>query len=492
MNETFNLDETSKVFIYGCGTVGKEAADKLPACIPNIKGYIDRNAKNIKIFENYPVYDLETLKDVYEKDDVVIITLNNGLEHEKVAQSLFSAYGINKILYIPMHVQSTYLDRLKLLELYKKFFTFDFKKIEDIPVYSPQEKFSDEKIINATNGWVYFWCPICYIYDYWDYIEIDVKELINNSRYANFLNWFLKASMERSDFYKLVKFKEMKYDPRYISLYKWIEDDSADVTPYLKGLKYLYLLNPLINNTDPQLHLAHRRELKKVLEDALKYDVNFFTNVPATAYWGEEFFIIQDGRHRTHFLISRGYDRVPIRVTIKDFEQYLACKGVKNKLRTFNISIKDTFIIYGAAHRGKDILFRLKKQGISVECFLDKRADELVEVEGVKVVHPDNYFGDKGNNVVVLAISDPVPVANRLQSLGFKKLIYKVFQVFQYKNLPIELKMMDKAFRHLMDGKMGGVLKIYLNILRIWIYALQIIPLLLKTQTLSSFVYRWI
>ena len=122
MNETFNLDETSKVFIYGCGIVGKEAADKLPACIPNIKGYIDRNAKNIKIFENYPVYDLDSLKDVYEKDDVVIITLNNGLEHEKVAQALFSQCGINKILYIPMHVQSTYIDRLKLLELYKKIF----------------------------------------------------------------------------------------------------------------------------------------------------------------------------------------------------------------------------------------------------------------------------------------------------------------------------------------------------------------------------------
>ena len=73
----------------------------------------------------------------------------------------------------------------------------------------------------------------------------------------------------------------------------------------------------------------------------------------------------------------------------------------------------------------------------------------------MKVIHPDNYSGDKENNVVILAISDPVPVANRLQSLGFKKLIYKVFQVFQYKNLPIELKMMDKAFRQLMDG-VGG------------------------------------
>lgn len=128
MNETFNLDETSKVFIYGCGTVGKETADKLPACIPHIKGFIDRNAKNIKVFENYPVYDLDSLKDVYDKDDVVIITLNNTFEHEKVAQSLFSQCGINKILYIPMHVQSTYIDRANLLEFYKKFFTFDFKK----------------------------------------------------------------------------------------------------------------------------------------------------------------------------------------------------------------------------------------------------------------------------------------------------------------------------------------------------------------------------
>ena len=236
MNETFNLDETSKVFIYGCGTAGKEAADKLPACIPNIKGYIDRNAKNIKIFENYPVYDLETLKDVYEKDDVVIITLNNGLEHEKVAKTLFSAYGINKIRYIPMHVQSTYLDRLKLLELYKKFFTFDFKKIEDIPVYSPQEKFADEKIIDVVNGYVYFWCPIRYIYDYFDCYFYQADNLkfyaIDNSKNKREL--------------KLDDFKEMKYDPRYTSLYRWIQDDSADVTPYLEMVKDLYIKKYLI------------------------------------------------------------------------------------------------------------------------------------------------------------------------------------------------------------------------------------------------------
>ena len=94
--------------------------------------------------------------------------------------------------------------------------------------------------------------------------------------------------------------------------------------------KFIYAVHtPSINKTiiDMNDYLEHRRELTKVFEDALKYDITFFTNTPATAYWGEEFFIIQDGRHRTHFLISRGYDRVPIRVTIEDFEKYIAYKG---------------------------------------------------------------------------------------------------------------------------------------------------------------------
>lgn len=140
-------------------------------------------------------------------------------------------------------------------------------------------------------------------------------------------NWIIRGQFERSDFYKFIEFKEIKYHPSYISLYKWIEDDSANVTPYLNHLKYAYSLMTLLIPTDPQTILDNRRELTRVFEDALKYDMTFFTKTPATAYWGEEFIIIQDGRHRSHFLISKGYDRVPIRVTIKDFEKYIAYKG---------------------------------------------------------------------------------------------------------------------------------------------------------------------
>ena len=458
MNETFNLDETSGIFIYSAGTTGRHVCQKMLGGNFNVKGFIYRNAQNIKIYENLPVYTLSELKNVYKAEDVVIVALNNGLEHETVARTIFLECGINKIIYLHMHVQSNYEQRHKFQRLYKAIYSSNFKVMKDIPIYKLDENFHDIKIIGVFGDQVYFWCPISELYG------------SGPEGFSKFINSY------HDDFYN------------------WLENKDVDISRYLSFI-------PHKNRTPDEIKnwLNDRAELVRIFEDALKYDINFFTDSPAEAYWNwdKNFWVAWDGGHRTFFLIHHGYDRVPIRVPLKDFEQYIAykeklTKEKKNKLKTFNVSAKDTFIIYGAAHRGKDILTRLKNQGFSVECFLDKRADELVEVEGVKVVHPDNYFGDKGNNVVVLAISDPVPVANRLKSLGFKKLIYKVFQVFQYKNLPIELKMMDKAFRQLMDGKMGGVLKIYLNILRIWTYALQIMPLLLKTQTLSSFVYRWI
>ena len=92
------------------------------------------------------------------------------------------------------------------------------KKIEDIPVYSPQEKFSDEKIIDVVNGYVYFWCPICYIYDYTDFYKIDPKEVNKNSIYADLYKCMNNGVFVRSDLYKFVKFKEIKYDHCYTSL----------------------------------------------------------------------------------------------------------------------------------------------------------------------------------------------------------------------------------------------------------------------------------
>ena len=116
----------------------------------------------------------------------------------------------------------------------------------------------------------------------------------------------------------------------------------------------------------------------------------------------------------------------------------------------FTVSDKSNIIIYGAAHLGKEALYRLNNKGFKVECFLDRRADELIEVEGVKVIRAEDYSGDKKNAIVIMGVSNPMSVANRLYQLGFNKMIFKVVQ---WQNLPSDIQAISDAFQYLMNGK---------------------------------------
>ena len=52
--------------------------------------------------------------------------------------------------------------------------------------------------------------------------------------------------------------------------------------------------------------------------------MNFFIQSPARAVWnGKNGFYVLDGCHRSHFLISEGYDRVPIFVSSIDYDSFI-------------------------------------------------------------------------------------------------------------------------------------------------------------------------
>ena len=63
-------------------------------------------------------------------------------------------------------------------------------------------------------------------------------------------------------------------------------------------------------------------------------------------------------------------------------------------MKTYKLSKEYNYVIYGAAFLGVQILTGLKNSGYNVNAFLDKRASELKEVEGVKVYEPQSYKSD--------------------------------------------------------------------------------------------------
>jgi len=88
------------------------------------------------------------------------------------------------------------------------------------------------------------------------------------------------------------------------------------------------------------------------------------------------------------------------------------------------------YVIYGAAFMGDFMEQGLRKAGYQVSAFLDKRADKLQMLNGIRIYHPDKFKDDdKDNTVVIVAITNPFEhpmVARYLVDKGYKKVIYKM------------------------------------------------------------------
>ena len=68
-------------------------------------------------------------------------------------------------------------------------------------------------------------------------------------------------------------------------------------------------------------------------------------------------------------------------------------------MKTYKLSKEYNYVIYGAAFLGVQILTGLRNSGYNVNAFLDKRASELKEVEGVKVYEPQSYKSDNKEKI---------------------------------------------------------------------------------------------
>ncbi len=93
--------------------------------------------------------------------------------------------------------------------------------------------------------------------------------------------------------------------------------------------------------------------------------------------------------------------------------------------------LKDNpFVIYGASFVGKNILDTLEQYEWNVKYFLDKDADVIPEVKGIKVYNPyhEELQVDPERDIVFIAVTDAsehVKIANFLLKKGYKKILLK-------------------------------------------------------------------
>lgn len=288
------------ILLYGENFFAKQTYRCLEENGYNVKGYIDQ--KYLNKYEGEIIRigpDNVKMLTGEGRDYIVIICLQNGLQHEKVAEILYSK-GMDKIIYLPMSIGGTLREQEIYRRIYRSIQEFHYEEIEEVPVYSKME---NELLLIIDKGkWgISFWCPM---------------EYLHSSTAAMILNNAPEGS-------KKMKAKFLEYadvpieeDRPYIELFKWLRGETADVDFYLTAMERL-------TEAEKRTLLADRKNLYDVYEQSFSYNMPFFMDSPARGVWNSEgYFNILDGMHRVQYLYSKGYQKMPIITTAEEYQQF--------------------------------------------------------------------------------------------------------------------------------------------------------------------------
>lgn len=292
----FDLDCNSNIWIYGAGEKGKEYCIELQKQGYKVVGFLDEHLNETEKICGLCIYHLGNFVCTDKDRAIIILSLRNGMEQERVAKELVKL-GFNKLLYLPMKMEQSLFDRRMYRENYARLCCYNFANIKKVPLYSKND--TNIIVINKSNGKISFWCPIVWLHSFLE-CENEIKK-----------RW--KIDIDISNYYRDKRIEEIY---SYRRLFCFLEKGEADISDYMKMLGR-------ITEEQQKSFIEDRKELYAVFEQAYKYDMSFFTDSPSLCTWNNNgYFNMYDGMHRAQYLMSKGYREVPILVTEKDFLKY--------------------------------------------------------------------------------------------------------------------------------------------------------------------------
>lgn len=271
--EVFHVTKTDNIWIYGYGKRGNDLYELLSRRSYRIVGFIDRNAERINHDGSVRMVISPDEGLVNIKNDIVIISLMNGMEHDQTARMLYR-YGIEKIIYSPMQIATNYDDRRRMRHIFSETLEGRLQEITDIPRFTIDEnQYPLVRIIANRERFVSAWWPV-------DAFCFDSKtEMIIEA---------------------------------YIDFQRFLNGDATDIEPYFK-----YVGD--VGNREKWI--LSRKKLFALYKDALRYDTSFFTDAPSPCSFFDQKLVMIEGVTRATFLMWSGYHEIPIIALKNDFER---------------------------------------------------------------------------------------------------------------------------------------------------------------------------
>jgi len=291
---SFALTGSESILIYGAGEQGKELVSLFRENGFPVKAVLDKRAEKLKQITvgetEICVIDPEQYV-VDSGDEIVVISLWNAMQHEKIAVVL-QRCGFKKIIYLPMSTTGNYRLMSEMRKVFNELLVGNLY-LQNIPEYLDIIENSDS-------------------YRHEDVLYLPIELLFAQENFETKLD-------ELNEIEYLKRQNVLKYSGEnlmnvnaYYQMYRYLDRAEGDCADYL---------NTQIDATAADLEaerkkvLKDRYELFQVYEKAFELDREFFIDSAPRAIWNQKgYFNIHDGHHRVSYLYYKGIRDIPVRV----------------------------------------------------------------------------------------------------------------------------------------------------------------------------------
>lgn len=295
-DDSFLIETDSEIYLYGNNARAQRVYINLNQAGIYIQGIIDRKYKTVEYINDIVYANIEYLAG--KQECVVIICLQNALEHEVAVQALLKL-GLNRIIYLPMAMNRPLCELHVLRRAYRLIMEGDLNYHCQIPVTkSGYEKRCCYEIEKDNKG-ITFYCSVDKLYTIKE-VDIQSGNIKNEHQIQLFRPYADKKICYCEPYFQLFKYLEsgVGYPDRYLMMQREREDDQKNL-------------------------LINRMKLYQVYELNFKYNFDFFFDSPIEVKWNKKgYFNILDGAHRVVYLMTKHLDYVPVRASASDYDQY--------------------------------------------------------------------------------------------------------------------------------------------------------------------------
>lgn len=314
----FDVNKDSRILFYGFSRLDM-VRDKYSDMLEHgyhVLGYIDQNAEKLRKTEKISCWNLTNLpfEKNERKDIIVIVLLQNGQVHEKIAQ-LLAEEGFSDILFLPASLETE--EQKQMCMIYNFFLEGGYEQLKNIP-----------EVQSVIRG------------------KLPMRQIIPSGKNARIVfvpTEILFLYQEDSDGLRC----NIRYDRLYRELYDFLTGKRKECRNYLQ------FMEAEDEETQKRL-LEDRRELFLKFEYENNLETDFFVRSAANVRWNKNgYFNIIDGHHRAEFLVYKGYRCIPVRILEEDFKLWEnrdilnKCKGMEHvNCPVPNPAFLNSFIFY--------------------------------------------------------------------------------------------------------------------------------------------------